>query len=310
MTICSPSEYSSPSLPKEMVTISQVAKISARVLKIALALIVVKKIVKHRKINPFDISTITLSWLFIDQFAVPRLPINARRAVNWVKGLSREVLTLLFFGSIYFYRLEKGNPKPTISGETPLIIAAHGCYHNSSAWVYGKKYFEKAGFPFITLTQSKRTESIRQFSNQILSLSKEYFPYIKKNGVLFLGHSMGGLAACAAAARFHKNHPNLQSKVYVITLASPLQGTYLAKIAIGKCSNEMERESKYLSRLIYDVQQTPSIIHHFISQADLISPHALPKTWENIHQIDGISHMGILFSDEVYNRIYKILINA
>ncbi|MEX1013459.1 MAG: hypothetical protein WDZ27_07170 [Waddliaceae bacterium] len=306
------SEYSSTDRERRL---SQILEVTLRVSEIALALIVCLGIIGIVGTNPLLLSSLLLGSLLFGEFATPYLPLKARRAVHWVNGAGKEFLTLPIHIFFYFYRLEKQNPDASnLKGNKPLVIASHGYLHNSSAWIYGRRRLQSAGFNFVTLTKRKMFASIDQYAEQIEILSQKYFDYIQKNGVVLLGHSMGGIAACKAADLIIQRHPLLKNKIQVITLASPLQGTHLAKIGIGKCAREMERNSPYiatLNRRIEEMEKNTANFYHITSTVDLIVlPHqsasrSLPESCHNHTSIQNHGHLSLLFSDNIFDKVIE-----
>ncbi len=306
-------------LPKDegrdkSIRLSQILEVSLRVAEVALVVLVTLGAIGIIGTASLILSSAVLGSLLLAECAKSKLPLQAKRVISWIKATSLEMLTLPIFIPTYFIRLEKNNPDMRdLKEKKPLVIAAHGYLHNSSAWIYGKRRLQNAGLPFVTLTKSSLFGSIDRYAEQIQALSGKYFEYIKENGVVLLGHSMGGVATCKAAVLMQKN-PEIKNKIQVITLGSPLQGTGLAKIGIGQCAREMQSNSPYLNELNEEITKAEETVdfHHFGSEVDCIVPHrsSTRSSSEGNHKtytLDELGHLGLLLSDRVYDQIINTI---
>ena len=100
----------------------------------------------------------------------------------------------------------------------------------------------------------------------------------------------------------------------VITLGSPLMGTMMAEIGIGKCADEMRRDSKFILDLNKKMQNCKNVtFYNLASQIDhLIIPFdsALPKNQPQRQcLIKDVGHNTLLFSKNVNLQICKWLEN-
>ncbi|MEX1013460.1 MAG: hypothetical protein WD595_05755 [Waddliaceae bacterium] len=232
--------------------------------------------------------------------------------IQWIKGILSELISLPIFMLLYFYNLEKRNPSPdNLKGTAPLVIGAHGYIHNSSSWFFAKRWFNKRRVPFVALTKKKAGGSIDLYKDQIVSLSERYLSYIRKNGLILLGHSMGGLAVSKGAIALLHAYPDLAGKMTVATLGSPLEGTYTAYIGFGQCAKEMYPHSPFTQNLLEQMTLHEKMLHfhHFGNKTDLLvipyasSIRSLPIRDPRVTLKEGIGHIALLYSKEIFSKI-------
>lgn len=143
-----------------------------------------------------------------------------------------------------------GKSEELFDQEGKPILLSHG-YLGSSGQLFYLKYLLKknnAGAVF-TMDYGSPFSSIDDFACAMRMKVEEIRQHYPDKKITIVGHSMGGVIA----ARYAANCENTDHLAKVITLGSPLQGTYLASIAPGKCAREMERSSTYLKQLEQDL---------------------------------------------------------
>ena len=112
---------------------------------------------------------------------------------------------------------------------------------------------------------------------------------------------MGGLVA----SYFAEKYPDYANIKAIITLGSPLKGTLVAKIGIGKCCRQMELSSKFIqkAKANYPVR----IMHHIVTKKDqLIIPYTsgiINQEKSRSYIIDNLGHASLLYSTRVFKKI-------
>ena len=126
--------------------------------------------------------------------------------------------------------------------------------------------------------------------------------------IYFIGHSLGGLASLEYAL----NYAPKDRLLYIITLGSPLHGTYFS-IGFGPCIKQMRMDSPYLQKLHQQLKEATHIRLLTIgSNTDaLIIPHSsalLPEIpYAQCEEIEALGHVAFLFSPRILRRIIAYL---
>lgn len=191
---------------------------------------------------------------------------------------------------------------------TPLLLI-HGYLHPSSAWIHLMRMLEKAGFgPIYTLKLGYPFDSISEYAEKIEEKKKEIASETQRDDLILIGHSMGGLIAAFYALRLDAKK-NISK---VITIGSPLKGTQVAKIGIGKCVLEMVPGSSFIKELAEEILKEKRVqFFHIGSKNDqLIIPYTSAFVLEDPSRtllLEGVGHIGLLFSTKVAEKIAKNL---
>ncbi len=207
----------------------------------------------------------------------------------------------------YFEDLAKKRPK--IDKDHTPVLLVHGYLHNSSAWVglKGKLEDKNAGSVF-AINLGPPFYSIEEYSRRIKAKAQEIKRLTGRSDLIIVGHSMGGLAGTYYAL----NHAEKESVRKVITLGSPLQGTYLGYIGIGKCARQMIYGSEFTKKLLRQMELSPyTKFVNLGSQNDsLIKPaqSATPLKSAHIttHEFEEMGHMAYLTS----SKVHEVIINS
>ena len=135
---------------------------------------------------------------------------------------------------------------PPKSEKQPIIILSHGYLVNRGIMLPLKRYLQTLGFENVYALNSSRNKFASIFTHAKIVADKieTITQDNSKQPIVFIGFSMGGLVNRTIIAN-NKNNPKFIPKL-CINLASPQKGTQLAKLAIGKNSNEMKYGSQYV----------------------------------------------------------------
>ncbi len=239
-------------------------------------------------------------WRCTAQRENKRLPI-----FKMIKSFLQEsVLTFLapITSLTMFYHFKAKN-----NGKTPILLV-HGYIFNQSAWLYIRHGLEKADTgPVYSLNLHPPFTSIENITK---SLSKKIAEIEEETGtdkLILIGHSMGGIvssyyAECIAAK------DSIQG---VITLGSPLQGSRLTAIGIGKNCTQMTPHSPFLQDL--EKKRLASTIPYYnvASKLDnMIVPWDSALASKNIRDqyiLDDLGHLSLLVSPKIVSKIIQWL---
>lgn len=229
--------------------------------------------------------------------------------IRWLHAATFE--TLLFFIGFLLRPLGylKNQRKFTgvFSGKPILLV--HGYLHDSSAWVYMKKKLGSKGFgPIYTLNLNHPFLSICSYGELIGKKAEEIALETGRRDLVLIGHSMGGLVSCWYATKIAPP----ETVTDVITIGSPLGGTYMAYIAAGANGKEMRLGSSFVRELQKRIEENDKIhFYHIGTKTDqLVVPSS--SSWIGQHRerqfvLDDIGHVTLLFSSRVLKKICQWL---
>ncbi len=224
-----------------------------------------------------------------------------KRFFSYLRAFIIEPFVFLFFLLTYLFPLKNRPHKAT---NTQPIILIHGYWHNSSAWRWLRYELERSGYgPVYTVDLWGFKSSIEQHAAKVDRLIDEIRSETGAPRVQLVGHSLGGLIATWVASY----RPHHVAKV--ITIGSPMEGTYLARVSLCKCGSQMKVCSSFLGELKKHAETLTMVpFVHIASDADeIIIPHnsAVPSYTPGAKRVwvDGLGHFSLLLS----NRICRIL---
>lgn len=210
------------------------------------------------------------------------------------------VLSLIYRSPEIFHRWENGD-------ETPVLMI-HGYFQNASNYWLMKTRLRRDGWSHLyTLTLSPLWSSIIVLSQQVKTKIDEIMDKTGAKRVDIVAHSMGGLVS-----RYYiKKLMGDKNVSRLITLASPLAGTYTAYLGIGTCAREMCPGSKFLKELDFRPEEFPQLSQTAIySDLDeLIIPYRSAATGKK--EIDiflpYIGHSALVYSPRAYQKVRERL---
>jgi triacylglycerol esterase/lipase EstA (alpha/beta hydrolase family) len=183
--------------------------------------------------------------------------------------------------------------------KTPILFV-HGYVNFSSVWIYHLFRLKKIGYgPLFLINLGYPFSDIDTYAKKLKKQIEKIQKKLNKKEIILIGHSMGGLISSYYAS----NYPNHASIKAIITLGSPLKGTKIAKIGIGKCCRQMEIESEFLQKL--KTKYPVNLMYHIVTKKDQL---VIPYTSGIINQerkyiIDDLGHTGLLYSSRVTKKI-------
>ncbi len=302
----------SPSPPEENhlkgVQLGRVAKVALHVLAavatVGTAALTTAVILGALPLSILMISSLALGILFAAEI-IPRLhpylPEKTQNILNKIGAIALELVELPLFIAQFPFSQMRNDPKNPVKGERPILLI-HGYLHNSSAWLYTRYHYNKAGYNNVfTVDLGHPFQSIEDYAAVVRKRVQEIKEKTGTHEIDLVCHSMGGLAggfyATELAAKDGITVTNL------VTLGSPLQGTHISVIGIGKCAKEMRRESPFTEKLSAQLKESSIKRLHLGSKADfVITPFSSSQNGDEGELFDDIGHLGFLYSDKVINR--------
>lgn len=236
-------------------------------------------------------------------FAFPIAP------VRWLHSLSFEIFAVLATVLLRPIGYLSNQKKPTGSFRGKPLLLVHGYLHDASAWLFLKRMLNEAGFgPIYTLNLIHPFRSIRNYGKLVALKAQEIEKDTQRKDLILVGHSMGGLVSSWYATQIAPS-----GKVTdVITIGSPLSGTYAAFIAMGPNGREMHPGSSLITTLRKTIETNSTTrFYHIASMTDqLILPYSSALTGRHPERefvLKDIGHLSLLFSPCIANKIKKWL---
>lgn len=202
-------------------------------------------------------------------------------------------------------------PEPVVVGTGTPILLVHGYCSNRGMWWRFCKRLHTAGFgPVFTIDLEPPFASLDAFAAQLAKRIEEVCAATGAAKVFVIAHSMGGLVTRAYMLR----HAQVGSQRIdgFVSLGSPHHGSALAVFGLGACVRQMRRHSGWLHQLEHE-ERTPSLPKPpswsiYTTNDDLVYPPETSRLdWADNIVVDGIGHVGLLFSPDVFSILQSIL---
>lgn len=252
------------------------------------------------------IGALFLSALRVLNRAANHFSFPARSVIHWTHALVFEAIAVP--AALFFRLMRLISPKNETLGskqEGRPVLLIHGYLHDRSAWVFHKRKLAEKGFgPIYLLDFGYPFHSIVDYAEKVKKLAEKIENQTGRNDLIIIGHSMGGLVASWYATQMAPSG----KKIDVITLGSPLKGTILARIAIGKDAREMEIGSNLLKKLEEHVENSKKIgFFHIAAKTDQIvipsKSAILGNRLDRQFVLNDIGHLTLLYSPRVSDKI-------
>lgn len=225
------------------------------------------------------------------------------RLIHWIHALVFEAFALVVIWCArpvgYFWRLQsrQGTGKP--------ILLVHGYLHDSSAWIYHQHKLRAQGLgPIYTINLNHPFQSLTKYVEKVGMKVSQIEKETGRRDLILIGHSMGGIVCSLYATR---KAPQ-DTVTDVITIGSPLQGTHMAKLAIGPGGREMKIGSELLQELDLELRKNKTIrfCHIGAKTDEIVIPHtsALPSSHlSEQFTVNDIGHASLLYSPRVAKKL-------
>jgi len=246
-----------------------------------------------------------------------RLKLSTHLAVEFL--IDSPNLALCLWNS--FKSFLKGGPICDFHPSNPKVlnVFCHGYVHDKSAFVEFKKRFleEKLGSILAcTLTTTlqdlyRSSEEVRDHIEQTITTHSDFFELPVQ--VNLIGVSMGGLVALGVT-RYFQASPLYEIKKNV-TIGTPIKGTELAFLGLGRSAKQMKCHSPYLETLAADLEmlQTVQLFFAATRKDEIIYPWRCCYLWtegpDHPHQAEfnNTGHFGLLFDPEVISWVVSCI---
>ncbi len=182
----------------------------------------------------------SLGLLKVANSVAPVLPKFLQTSIHWIHALVFEWMALLFvIPWVHLVHLNRHYKHPLGTGLGKPILLVHGYCNDSSVWFFLRRKLAKAGLgPIYLVNLGSPFRSLDEYVEKVKSKCEQIRQETGHEELTLIGHSMGGLV-CSICA--------LESPCAtdVITISSPLSGTHMAKMGIGKSARGMQIKSEF-----------------------------------------------------------------
>lgn len=197
-------------------------------------------------------------------------------------------------------------PAGSLSG-TPILLIP-GYLSNRGMWVQFRARLIRDGLgPVYAIDLEPPFGDIDHFVAQLAARIEQIGRETGAEEIHIVAHSMGGLVIRSYLASNAVDR--LRPRILTLTmLGSPHHGTKLATFGIGRAVKQMRQNSAWLRKLAalecQREQPPPPTLSLFTRNDDLIyPPESAELPWANNVAVDSIGHVGLLFSEPVYQLV-------
>ncbi len=235
--------------------------------------------------------------------------------VNYLDGIFTEAIytttTLLLYPFGFFSwngKIRETSTHERHDNSKRPIVLIHGYFHNLSGYFVLSQKLKRRGWTHIHPINLKTyTWSIEKMAREVKKQVESVIKNTRHKKVDIIGHSLGGLVGRYYVQNLggYKNVENL------ISLAAPNWGTELAIFGIGPSAKQMRPDAEFIDRINTDIDNLRKV--HYFSIWSPFDALIIPPTnailrgaGKNI-RIDFVGHIGMLYSDRVFELICKIM---
>ena len=213
-------------------------------------------------------------------------------------------LNLFPLGLVNFERLQF---VPSLVPKRPILLI-HGYFHNNSVFYVLKRRLAREGWKHVySINLPTYSRGIEECAREISQKVRTIINETKIDRVDLIGHSFGGLCA-----RYYIQALDGANKVnHCITIATPHKGTTLSFFGLGAANLDMQPGSDLLQELNKDLTLPDGVdFTNIWSPFDyMIIPieNAIMEGRVRNIKIDHVGHLGLLFSQKVFNELFLSL---
>ncbi len=229
--------------------------------------------------------------------------------VHAVHAVAMDVLALAAQTLLYpTFALFDKMITPANRDERPVLLV-HGYLHNASAWIYAMFRLRSAGFRSIyTINLYHPFHSIDDYAAMVRARAEEIRRETGRDDLILVGHSMGGLVASRAAMDLGGSFAT-----HVVTLGSPLKGTWKAYLGLGENARQMRPNSEYTQKLRDDLagyeSRHETLFYQIASTKDQLVPFEsarLPLSDKREEMVvDDLGHSSLIYSPTVMDAVIE-----
>jgi triacylglycerol lipase len=240
-----------------------------------------------------------VTWFYGSKYASPAPPLApAKRLRMMAVEYATFLLNFLFVLPLERLWMPKDRLRP---GPRPVLLV-HGYGVSRGIWWLLRRRLEAAGHTVATVSLVPPYTSLGKLVPQLNQRIEEVCTATGSRQVTLIAHSMGGLVCRSYLAR----HGN-ERVDRLLTLATPHQGTALARIGIGQNAREMEPGSLWLTDMAAEPLKIP-----VISLRNPYDNYAMPQDNQRLPgatdiELPATGHLAILYDSRIAELLLELL---
>lgn len=241
---------------------------------------------------------VAITWAFAWAYPSPAPKLSPRRYAGMLLG---EYLAFIvhFMLVLPFERLWM--PADKLSPGRPTILLVHGYGCSRGVWWLIRRRLEAAGYNVASVSLVPPYTSVGKLVPQLHARIEAVVAATGAQQLTLIAHSMGGLVARSYLARHGITRVN-----QLITLASPHQGSELARIGMGQNAREMEPGSQWLRDMAAEPVKIP-----FVSVRTTHDNYVMPQDNQRLPEardveLAGIGHLALLLSGRTADLLIEL----
>lgn len=239
------------------------------------------------------------TWTFGMAFAspAPRLGFAKRLAIMVGEYLA---FLLTFLLVIPFERLWMPADRLPAGSRPILLVHGYGC--SRGIWWLLRRRLEAAGHTVASVSLIPPYTSLGKLVPQLNQRIEEVCAITGSKQVTLIAHSMGGLICRSYLARHGSDRVDR-----LLTLATPHQGSALARIGIGKNAREMQPGSLWLRDMASEAVAIP-----FVSLRNAYDNYAMPQDNQRLPgardvELPPVGHIAMLYDRSIADLLIELL---
>jgi triacylglycerol lipase len=231
---------------------------------------------------------VTATWVLAETHPAERTPLSlGRRLRMWVAeylAFVAHFVVLMPFERLWM-RADRLRPC-----RHPILLV-HGYSCSRGIWWWMRRRLEAAGHVVATISLAPPYVGIDALVPQLARRIDAVRAETGADRVILVAHSMGGLVSRVYLAKH-----GTSAVERLVTLATPHQGSELARIGFGRNAREMEPDSRWLQALALSPPGVPATSVRTVHDNYVTpNPRQLLPGADDV-PIEGIGHMAVLFS--------------
>lgn len=199
----------------------------------------------------------------------------------------------------------RGRTRPEEATAGPPVLLVHGYFLNGAAWWWFARVLRGEGYRVYTATIEPALGSIDAMAESLAQRIESICASTGAAQVQLVAHSMGGLV-CRAYLR--ARGPARVGRL--ITIATPQQGTVLARLGIGRCARQMTPGSEWLAALAggeAGMARPPTIALFTYYDNYITPPESGMLAWALNETLPVLGHVEMYFSRRVAAQVCEAL---
>lgn len=242
-----------------------------------------------------------LTWTFGMLFASPAPRLGGKRTARLMLA-EFGAFILSFLVVVPLERLWMPKDRlPAGAGKTPVLLV-HGFGCSRGVWWLLRRRLEAAGQVVASVSLFPPSNSLGRLVPQLNRRIEAVCAATGSQQVILVGHSMGGLIARSYLARH-----GIARVARLLTLATPHQGTELARIGYGGAAREMTPGSLWLADMADEAIKVPAV-----SLRNPYDNYAMPQDNQRHPQMQDIElppvgHLAMLYDRRVADLLIDLL---